>query len=50
VAEELAQPDRQALDTAVFEIMKFSEGERTAVYQALLERSQTRQRQAAVTK
>ncbi len=48
VTEELAQPDRKTLDTAVFEIMKFSKKERTAVYQALRDRCDTRQRRASM--
>ncbi len=50
VDEELGQPDRQALDTAVFDILQFSEGERTAVYDALRDRIQTRQRRAVVAR
>ena len=46
---ELDQPDRQKLDAAVFEIMKFSESEGTAVYDALRDHIQTRQRRASVT-
>jgi hypothetical protein len=46
VEEELAQPDRQALDTAVFDILNFSDGERTAVYDALRARIHTRQRRS----
>jgi hypothetical protein len=49
VAAELDQPDRRALDTAVFDILQFQEGERTAVYNALRDRIQTRQRRALVT-
>ncbi|MCP4429078.1 MAG: SAM-dependent DNA methyltransferase [Chloroflexi bacterium] len=36
--EELTQPDRQKLDTAVFDILNFAERERTAVYDTLLDR------------
>jgi hypothetical protein len=46
VAEELNHPDRRALDTAVFDILQFGEGERTAVYDALRSRIQTRQNRA----
>lgn len=49
VEAELEQPDRQSLDQAVFALLNFSDGEGTAVYQALLDRSQTRQRRAAET-
>jgi hypothetical protein len=49
MVEELDQPDRQALDRAVFEILQFSEGEGTAVYDALRDRIQTRLRRAIVT-
>ena len=43
---ELTQPDRQALDTAVFDVLGLGEGERTAVYTALLDHVQTRRRHA----
>jgi hypothetical protein len=46
VDEELDRPDRRALDTAVFDILQFSEAERTAVYTALRDRIQTRQNRA----
>jgi hypothetical protein len=45
---ELDQPDRQALDRVVFEILNFSDGEGTAVYDALRDHIQTRQRRAVV--
>jgi hypothetical protein len=48
--EELEQLDRQALDTAVFDILNFSAAERKAVRQALLDRVHTRQRRAAKPK
>ncbi|MCA9933953.1 MAG: SAM-dependent DNA methyltransferase [Ardenticatenaceae bacterium] len=46
IETELSQPDRQALDTAVFDILGLDEGEQTAVYTALLDRVQTRRRAA----
>ncbi len=42
--EELAQHDRQSLDTAVFDLLGLGEQERTAVYDTLRERCQTRLR------
>ncbi len=47
---ELDQPDRQALDKVVFKIMNFSEDEGTAVYDALRDHIQTRQRRAVVNR
>ena len=46
IVEELVQPDRQALDAAVFDALRFTAAERTAVYEALLDRVHTRQRRA----
>ncbi len=42
IDEELEQPDRQALDSAVFDLLEIGEEERTAVYAALRDRMQTR--------
>ncbi|MCA9970384.1 MAG: hypothetical protein KC425_09215, partial [Anaerolineales bacterium] len=47
VETELAQPDRQALDTAVFDLLALDAAQRTAVYQALRDRVQARRRRAA---
>jgi hypothetical protein len=44
--EELAQPDRQALDAAVFAAMGFTAAEGTAVVTALLEKIEMRQTKA----
>jgi hypothetical protein len=44
--EELAQPDRQALDAAVFEAMGFTAVEGTAVVNALIEKIEVRQAKA----
>jgi hypothetical protein len=44
---ELVQPDRQALDAAVFDLLGFSESEQTAVLEALLERVEDRLRRAS---
>ncbi len=46
IETELDQPDREALDSAVFDLMGFSATERTAVVDALIERVETRQRRA----
>ncbi len=46
VVDEMSQPDRQALDTAVFNILNFTMAERTAVINALLNHAVTRQRRA----
>jgi hypothetical protein len=43
---ELAQPDRQALDTAVFNLLDFSVAERAAALAALVEQVATRQQRA----
>jgi hypothetical protein len=43
---ELTQPDRQALDAAVFDLLGFSTTERSALVETLLERLHTRQRRA----
>lgn len=42
IDEELSQPDRQALDTAVFDVLGLGEQERTAVVATLQERVKTR--------
>lgn len=44
--EELSQPDRQALDSAVFDILQLEEQDRTAVYSTLQDRMQTRRQTA----
>lgn len=46
IEKELAQPDRQALNTAVFALLGFSQGEQTAVLESLLERVRTRRQRA----
>lgn len=47
IEQELEQSDRRALDTAVFNLMGFTTGEQTAVYDSLRERVQTRRQRAA---
>ena len=46
IDEELSQPDRQALDTAVFNSLNFTAAERTAVLNALRRYAATRQHRA----